>query len=111
MKLEYIADNTANGKYPDAWPAKLIRLFDFDEPQNRQLIELLTEKLLNQQLDVELAEVSFISAVNCRLLLRLSATDKGVSELNEQNNFACDLTERSYLAAIASMRDVEEGHN
>ncbi|HET9503316.1 MAG TPA: hypothetical protein VFO93_07235 [Hymenobacter sp.] len=111
MKLEYIADNTASGKYPDAWPTKLIRLFDFDESQNQQLIELLTERLLRQRLEVELAEVSFISAVNCRLLLRLSDIDKGISEINGQNSFACDLTEITYLAAIANMHDVGEGHN
>ena len=111
MKLEYLDDIDGGGQYPDAWPTKLIRLFDFDEQQNRQLIELLSGKLLSQQVAVELADIQFIHALNCRLLLRLSVIDKGISELSKPNSFACDLTKRSYLAAIANMRNVGDGYN
>ncbi len=111
MKLEYIADNTASGKYPDAWPTRLIRLFDFDEPQNQQLIKLLSEELIGQQTPIELADVAFISPVNCRLLLRLSPFDKGIIKLGEPNKFACDLTEAGYLTTISIMHSIDIGYN
>ncbi len=110
MRLEYIADTTDNGKYPDAWPAKLIRLFDFDEQENQQLIALLSEKLFGQQTNVELADISFISSLNCRLVLRLSATDDGIIALSKPHSFACDLCEASYRQLIARMQHVENDH-
>jgi hypothetical protein len=110
MKLEYIADNTDGGKYPDAWPRRLIRLFDFDEQQNQQLISLLFEQLLGQHADVELADVAFITPLNCRLTFRLSAVDTGIVALNSPNSFACHLSKASYREAIAYMQSVGDGH-
>jgi hypothetical protein len=75
------------------------------------LIEVLSEKLIGQQAEVELADIDFILPLNCRLLLRLSATDDGISELGRPNSFACNLTQRGYLAAMTTMRNVGDGYN
>jgi len=110
MKLEYLHDLSGDGKYPGAWPAQLIRLYDFEADQSLALVSLI-QQLLDTRQSLDLASVSFIEPVNCNLTLALSATDRGIVRTENSAVFNCYLTEAAYNEAIAVIQAVGDGYN
>jgi len=89
MKLEYLEDLLAGGKYDSVVSENLIRLYDFSITQTDQLIALILKHLIDGDNNFELGAVEFIQPVNCLLTLQLANTDKGILKTEQYNNFIC----------------------
>lgn len=109
MKLEYLADLSGGGRYPNAYPPRLLRLYDFDAAQTAALTALIETRLLGAGQALPLDEVPFIDALNCQLTLELAAEDAGVAETGP-GRFACRLTPAAYRQVVACMHSVDDGH-
>lgn len=103
MKLDYLDDITANGKYPWADPDKLIRLYDFDQEETRQLIKVIQSRLIDLKQSLDLSSVNFIKLINCRLKFEITEIDHGISIPSFNNDFVCKLTVLSYKNMIGYM--------
>lgn len=109
MKLEYL-DATGNGEFPDASPARLIRLSQFNEEQKEYLMDTI-RLLISSEKNIWLNELPFIDAVNCQLKLAISDSDEGISMLEKQGKFVCSLTSAYYEEMILIIKHVGTGHN
>lgn len=108
MKLEYLADLSGGGRYPNAYPARLLRLYAFDAAQTAALTALIETQLLGAGQPLQLAQVPFIEALNCDLTLELATEDAGVIE-TEPGRFACRLTPEAYRQVVAYMHSAGDG--
>ena len=95
MKLEFLEDISDGGKYPNADPAELIRLYDFDNIQATMLNDIIQKRIINQNQIVDLTTIDFIQPLNCSLTLQISNEDFGIL-LIDKNEFICRLTTDSY---------------
>lgn len=103
MKIEFLDDLTDGGKYPDADPEQLIRLYSFDLTEAIKFRDRLQTRIIDEQSVLNLSLESFIEAINCNLIFRISEIDIGVSAI-ENENFYCDLS----LVAYKKMMDLLE---
>jgi hypothetical protein len=111
MKVEYLDDMTDGGKFKDVTSENLIRLFDFNENQTADLSLKIYQTLIIDKQKLDLSNVTFIELVNCKLILQLSSSDKGILRTDKPNTFTCDLTEETYKTAIEIMKAVDSGYN
>lgn len=90
MKLEFVNNvNKAVGfSLIDA--EMLVRLYDFDTSQAGSLLEAMQNTVILGQ-PLNLGELSFITCVNCNMVLLPSDEDTGISYIGK-NTFACSLT-------------------
>ncbi len=95
MKLELLDDLTDGGKYKDAFPIQLIRLYDFDLIETRKLIDQITTSILEKETNLDLGHLDFIEKINCNVVLRLSQTSMGIKPV-DGFNFNCDLTRADF---------------
>ena len=93
MKFEYL-DATGNGEFPDASPARLVRLSQFNPEQIALLIDAI-QWLVYSKKDIWLNELPFIDAINCKLKLVISDEDDGISPDGDYEVFICALTTHS----------------
>ncbi|GGH80752.1 hypothetical protein HNQ91_005377 [Filimonas zeae] len=103
MKLEYLDDITDGGRYPDADPDKLIRLYDFDCTEVRQLQEAIRLQVISHNHPLMLSSLPFITAVNCQLTLILASTNEGISVASDNNDFKGLFTMASFEEMLAVM--------
>lgn len=103
MKLEYLDDITDNGKYPWADPDKLIRLYDSDQKETQQLINLIRSTLINNKEPLDFSNVSFIKPINCNLIFEISQNDYGIDPPSLKNDFVCRLTIDTYRQMLGYM--------
>ena len=94
MKLEYL-DNIGIDE-------SIIRLFNFDKLQAHELKNAIIKNLVNEGIELNINKLSFISAVNCQLILRLSINDIGITT-GDKEEFVCDLTIDSYKQMLQLM--------
>jgi hypothetical protein len=111
MKLDYLSDISDRGKYTDVVSENLIRLFDFEQTQTKQLADLIYQRLIVDKQALDLATVDFIESINCQLTLQASSTDKGIMKTDRPNSFICEPTEQTYIVATEYMKAVDSGHN
>jgi hypothetical protein len=111
MKLEYLEDISDGGRYKQVASENLIRLYDFDESQTSELTRLISQHLLADKQDLDLVNARFLEPINCQLILRLSAVDKGILKTEKPGVFTCSLSEKSYTTLIEIMKSVSGGHN
>jgi hypothetical protein len=98
MKLEYLDDISDGGKFPGADPNQLIRLYDFDHLEMRELCRSLRDFVVDRG-PLNLNSLSIINPVNCNLILSVSNENKGINSTDKQN-FYCDLTTDTYRQMI-----------
>ena len=87
MKLEYIED--ING-----YDEHAVRLSDFDSAQANTLRDVINQVIADKK-EIELTTLDFIELLNCKLTLRISEEDLGIST-TDYVIFFCDLTVGSY---------------
>jgi hypothetical protein len=108
MKLEYLDDITGNGKYPRADPDKLIRLYDFDQKETRQLIDIIQSDLISGKGPLDLSVISFIKSINCNLRFEIAEMDYGIDLPIFRNDFVCKLTIQTYKNMVGYMNAFSE---
>ncbi|MBC7417323.1 MAG: hypothetical protein H7325_04115 [Pedobacter sp.] len=111
MKVEFLKDMTNGGKYKQVTSENLIRLFDFDQTQTSDFTSEIYHSLIIDKQYLDLSNLAFIELVNCKLVLQLSSSDKGILKTDEPNRFTCELTEETYKAAIKIMKAVGSGYD
>ena len=111
MKLEYIHDLTAGGKYKDVVSENLVRLYHFDKIQTEKLTTLISKYIIGKKEKLNLSDIEFIESVNCQLTLQLSDTDIGILRTQKNDIFNCYLTKDTYLTAIEIMKTIDSGYN
>jgi hypothetical protein len=109
MKLEYL-DATGNGAFPDASPARLVRLSQFNEEQIALLISAI-QRLVSTKNDIWLSELPFVDSINCKLKLKISDEDNGILSEGDDGVFVCALTTHAYDTMVDIITFVENGHN
>lgn len=90
MKLEFI-------KNINGFDEHAIRLSDFTSSQAAAFRDTIDGLIADSEspLELDLTSLDFMDSVNCRLLLRTSAEDTGIST-TDNINFICDLTLEAY---------------
>lgn len=82
MKLEYLADASP----------PLIRLYEFNQAEVRQLRELVSSLVSGTRQSISLQTEAWAQSINgCRLDLRLGNRDRGIRQVSPLN-FECILT-------------------
>lgn len=90
MKLEFL-------KNVSAYDEHVMRLSDFNSSQALMFFGIINRLVRHSDTPVDLNTLGFIRSVNCNLVLRTAEDDIGIS--TEDNiNFCCDLTVKSYKA-------------
>src|SRR5262245_46270964 len=110
MKLEFLDDITDGGKYPDADPDKLIRLFSFDHDEAEKLINVIQFWIVSKGASLEVSTLPFVQPINCSLLFEISATDQGI-EVSTENRFVCMLSVEGYKRMIGFIRAFSDQRN
>jgi hypothetical protein len=112
MKLEYLDNISDGGKYKDVVSENLIRLYDFEQKETKQLIELIYQRLIIGKQNIDLKTLDFIQPVNCHLTLQVSSSDKGIMKTDSPNFFTCRLTKQTFITAIEYMKAAtDSGYN
>jgi hypothetical protein len=95
MKLEFIDDISAGGKFTGVVTDQLVRLYDFDKLQAAMLRQVILHTIIENHEPLDLSKVDFIKPINCYLTLRIADTDKGIAT-SDKINFICDLKISGY---------------
>jgi len=95
MKIEFLDDISDGGRFPDADPNQLVRLYDFDNLQADALRQTIQKVIIESNKKIDLTTLDFIETVNCNLTLQISDTDKGITTVDNKN-FICNLTIKKY---------------
>ncbi len=93
MELDYIDHINAYGD-------NIVRLYNFDKSQALQFCQIVHQRLVVDQKELDLITLDFIQARNCSLVLRLSETDEGITS-DDDDAFFCDLTIAGYKNMLA----------
>jgi len=96
MKLDYLNDLTDNGRYPHADPNKLIRLYNFEQSEARQLQEAIRYQIIFRGMPLVLSALPFIHSVNCQLTLMPAEEDLGIKIPSEGTDFTGIFTIASF---------------
>lgn len=88
MQLDYIANFNEYGE-------NLVRLFDFDKSEAIKFRDLVEDVIVKKKGKLDLSQVDFIEAVNCRLILALFKSDEGILS-DDDKTFFCVLTIEAY---------------
>jgi hypothetical protein len=102
MKLDFLDDLTDNGKYPDADPGKLLRLYDFNRHEASRIKNLIGTEIILNQTDLDLSTLDFVESLNCTLRFKLSFQNIGISLPSDGKSFVCELS----LEAYQTMEDI-----
>lgn len=102
MKIEFIDDISDGGRFADADPNQLVRLFDFEKSEANKLREAIQKMFVENNNKIDVNKLSFIQTVNCYLTLKISDTDEGITTSNN-NNFVCNLTIEKYKEIVLLM--------
>jgi len=93
MKLDYTADTNEYGD-------NIIRLYDFDSVQANEFRESILQIIIKKKQSFSLDTVDYIESRNCKLILRISDEDTGISTYDNKN-FFCDLTMEGYKKMVS----------
>lgn len=95
MELDYVADVNEFGE-------SLIRLYNFDMAEAQQLSNLVQDWLRNPTGQLNLAELEFITPINCVLLFHIGEEDEGILTVDDQT-FFCIMTPRGFKEMLVLM--------
>ncbi len=93
MQLDYI-DHI--NEYDD----NIVRLYDFNSAEAAKFREIVEQTVILNKKQLDLSTIDFIEARNCRLTLRISEEDEGITTADKKQ-FFCDLTIAGYEKMIA----------
>lgn len=96
MKLDFLNDLTDNGKYPQADPDKLLRLYDFDYIEAGRLLNLIDTEIISKKHELNLSTLDFVESLNCTLTFKLSFQNVGIGMPSDGKSFVCELTLEDY---------------
>lgn len=102
MKIEFLDDISDGGRFPNADPKQLVRLYDFDNLQADMVKQTIQRVILESNKEIDLTTLDFIQSVNCNLTLKISDTDKGITT-SDNKNFVCNLTVGKYEEMVFLM--------
>ncbi len=103
MKLEYLDDITDGGKYPNADPDTLLRVFSFDQQEVQELINHIQDRVIDKKESLEISTLHFVKPLNCKLKLEISTEDVGI-DLSSERRFVCRLSLNSYINMLSNIR-------
>lgn len=93
MQLDYI-DHI--NEYDD----NIVRLYDFNSAEADKFRQVVQQTILTDKQPLDLGTLDFIEARNCRLTLRISEEDEGITT-EDKKEFFCDLTIAGYKQMVA----------
>jgi len=93
MQLDYIDEINEYGD-------NIVRLYDFDSTQAGKFRQLIQQNLIVNKGPLDLSTIDFIEARNCKLTLRISDEDEGITS-SDNKEFFCDLTIAGYEQMIS----------
>ena len=88
MKLEFLENVNAYNEH-------VIRLYDFNSAQAGTFRQAVDRLIIDKENSIDLTTLNFIQAINCKLTLRVSESDEGITT-NDKKIFFCDLTLNNY---------------
>jgi hypothetical protein len=96
MKLEYLQDLTANGKFKHVVSQNLIRLWDFGCQESKQFQTLIKDFVADDlKSTLSLDQQDFIEPLNCKLTLIKDRANNGINRLSD-DAFTCNLSIDSF---------------
>jgi hypothetical protein len=88
MQLDYIENINTYGE-------NMVRLYDFDKAQ-AMLFRADVQKIITKEVTgLDTSTLKYIKSRNCRLIMRVSEEDEGISTEDRQT-FYCDLSMAGY---------------
>lgn len=111
MKLDYVHDTTANGRYRNVVSENLVRLTHFDKEELHRLADVVAYYLIEKNESVDLLALDFIQPVNCNLRLMFDITNKGILKTNIPGHFVCLLNREGYSDMVEMLRLLGDGYN
>jgi hypothetical protein len=93
MQLDYI-DNI--NEYGD----NIVRLYNFNSTEADKFRKIVQQTVVFEKKQLDLTTIDFIEARNCRLTLRISEEDEGITTADKKQ-FFCDLTITGFEKMIA----------
>lgn len=91
MTLEYLDDVADGGRYRQAAPDRLIRLYDFNEVELTNFKEKIKDNLIEKGGELIISQLAYVVPLNCSLTFRVSEHDLGVKFfLVNEYAFSCD---------------------
>lgn len=108
MKLEFLDDINAGGKFRQVISNELVRLYDFDAIQAKIFRQNIADKILKDNGTFNLSSLNFVELVNCNLIFTISNKDEGV-KTKDKVNFECALTIPLYREMIQLIEPFEQG--
>lgn len=78
----------------------IVRLYDFDSAEAIKFKQILHQTLVLDKKSLDLSDLNFIEARNCKLTLRIADEDEGITT-SDKMQFYCDLTIAGYEQMIA----------
>lgn len=88
MELDFLEDIDGLGE-------NVIRLYNFDVAEAICFRDLIQDVIITKKQKLNLAEVEFIQARNCNLILSLFKSDEGILTIDNKV-FYCGLTQQGY---------------
>lgn len=95
MQLDYIENVNAYGD-------NIVRLYNFDSAEADKFRKIVQQTILLNKRPLDLSTIDFIEARNCRLTLRISDEDDGITTSGKKH-FFCDLTITGYEQMVSLM--------
>lgn len=108
--MEFL-DATGNGEFPNASPKYLVRLSEFTDKDQIDLIQTIEQFLLNGGQPVDLYNLSFVQSINCSVTLKLAEEDEGLVNSGKNHEYLCLLSLLSYQYMTKIIMNVSNGHN
>ncbi len=108
MKLEYL-DLGKSGASLNNMNKGLVRLFSYTNEERRNLENDIREVVIKRAESLQLHELSYIEALNCKVTFRLAEVDEGLV-LVSQNEFICSLTTAEFLNLVERITLCDHGH-
>ena len=93
MQLDYIENVNAYGD-------NIVRLYDFDSAGADNFRKIVQQTILINKKPLDRSTFGVIEARNCRLTLRISDEDEGITT-SDKKRFVCDLTIAGYEQMIS----------
>jgi hypothetical protein len=109
MKLEFL-DLTEDGKHPDTFPRKLVRLYSYTDAERINLKDAIRKNILNKNEPLFLNGLPYIEALNCEVTLILADVDDGLVIISP-SKLVCRLTAPEYEDMIQRIELTTNGFN
>ncbi|MFI5148477.1 MAG: hypothetical protein ACHQRM_02015 [Bacteroidia bacterium] len=79
MKLEFLSDLTAGGRYKHVVSERLVRLYDFNRQEATKLRAAILEEVITHHKALSLSSLDFIQSLNSNLTFRISHENVGIT--------------------------------